>query len=373
LHPILIPVGTDFNQAYYSTGYVAWSADSQYTSGISGYSVPYFRDIFEGEFLNTPTYQAAAAFASMEILVAAIELQAAINASLALDSETINGVIGNNTWSTVYSAEALLFNPTTHLARGEWITTQTDTFLNPSILVTEDDFIYPMPEWDAVERTVNFIFPPSAVLARLRLSFSAEDAVANATHCLPAGSGAGSVVSETCNFRSAVEYCRLEVLRADLSNCSIELPPFAEILLNTTAFGEIEIADATGTLSIVGNGGLIRSSSSSSSSAGGRMLNMFASRADLKRLQPFRVQLKNLTVAGFGGAGTNGGAVRAQHVTSVLVEDAVFQGTTMYLFLYLCVVSFVYICMCMCMYTCVYLCQCMRLCVPVSVFVLQSP
>ena len=313
-------------QAYYTTGYAAWSADSLYSSGISGYSVPHFRDIFEAEFLATPTYQAAAAFASLEILVAAMEMQAETDASLVTDSHAINSVIANNSWSTIFSSEELVFNPTTHLASGQWITTQIDSFLNPSVVATQEEFIYPMPKWDAIERTVNYIFPPKAVMARVLISSSVEDSAVNATFCTPDPSGLpGDTRGEFCNFRNAVEFCMQEILKSSLSNCSIVLPENSVVELNTAEFGEIEVMDAIGELSIEGSGSTLRVSNTSATQSS-RLMSVFASRADLKASQSFNLRMSNATVSHFGGVSVNGGGIRVQYVNSLVLEAMSFEG-----------------------------------------------
>lgn len=263
----------------------------------------------------------------MEILTAAIETQATLNVSLVLDSRAINSVIGNNTWSTIYSAEPLEFNPVSHLASGEWITTQIDSFLNPSIVASEDDFIYPMPEWNAIERTVNYIFPPKAVVARVFINSSVEDSVANISLCTSDPDGLpGDRRGEQCNFRSAIEFCKLEILKSSDSNCSIVMPRNSVIELDTINIGEIVVADVIGELKIDGCNSTVRQQAVSSPPSGGRMIDVFASRPDLKNTQPFNFQLRDLYVSHFGKFDADGGAIRVQYVNSIVLEEVTFQG-----------------------------------------------
>ena len=116
-----------------------------------------------------------------------------------------------------------------------------------------------------------------------------------------------------------------EILKSSLSNCSIVLPENSVVELNTAEFGEIEVMDAIGELSIEGSGSTLRISNTSATPSS-RLMSVFASRADLKASQSFNLRMSNATVSHFGGVSVNGGGIRVQYVNSLVLEAMSFEG-----------------------------------------------
>jgi len=82
-----------------------------------------------------------------EILVAAIEKQATINASLIFDAPTLSSLILNGSWSTLQSIDNLTFSDF-HQAQGKFVVMQCRTSYERDVLYSSSDLHYPMPGWE---------------------------------------------------------------------------------------------------------------------------------------------------------------------------------------------------------------------------------
>jgi hypothetical protein len=127
-----------------------WSSEAVYTSDISGISNQEFVTNFETDFNFAPEYQGAAAYASGEILTAAIEK------ADSFDMTQIAQVIGDANsgagWSTIMSSTPLTFPAANgHRASGSWVTyqynTASETYVVTGTNAATSNLIYPMPSW----------------------------------------------------------------------------------------------------------------------------------------------------------------------------------------------------------------------------------
>lgn len=120
-----------------------------------------------------------------------------------------------------------------------------------------------------------------------------------------------SPVTGQCSLRAALLFCAASPLLSPRSNCTVHLPPRADLIINST-IGELTLRDAIGTLRIIGHGATVRPSSTSSSSspiANSKFLSIIIAPELL-----FYLHLSNFSMVDFNSIG--GSALHLENLDS---------------------------------------------------------
>lgn len=142
--------------AYYVTAYTPWTSSGVYSSSITGYSNAQWASDFEAETGVIPQYQAASTFASLEILMKAIqEAGVADGKDTTAVTAKINARSAGDGFGTILSGTPLKFDPT-HRGSLPFLVIQYQPIQGQTAgsyaTVTSSSMTYPMPSWTSSER-----------------------------------------------------------------------------------------------------------------------------------------------------------------------------------------------------------------------------
>jgi ABC-type branched-subunit amino acid transport system substrate-binding protein len=130
----------------HSVSQTSFFGEGNYTSGTSGYTPAQLNNLFKLYSGRDIDMDGANAFAAGEIMQAAIEVQAARNASLVTDPAVLSDIIKNGSWSTVLSPGNIIFDAS-HIADYDITITQFATNFELVRLEDHETLVYPMPSW----------------------------------------------------------------------------------------------------------------------------------------------------------------------------------------------------------------------------------
>jgi hypothetical protein len=142
--------------AYYVTTYTPWTSSGDYSSTITGYSNAQWASDFEAETGVIPQYQGASTFASLEVMMQAIQDAGVTKGKDTFEvTNAINARSAGDGFGTILSSTPLKFDPT-HRGSLPFIVTQYQPIQGQTTgsyaTVTSSTITYPMPSWTSSER-----------------------------------------------------------------------------------------------------------------------------------------------------------------------------------------------------------------------------